>query len=79
MTSSMRDTRHHHSCVDCRAPAPCDGTLRRNYDGIPEVICDWFHERGGRYEHRCERCQAAFDQRAAADLLENEPEDQVQS
>lgn len=67
---------HHHPCVDCHKPAPCDGTLRRNWDGIPPVVCDEYHDRCGWMEHRCERCQEAFEQRAAADLLENEPEDQ---
>ncbi len=64
---------HMHPCVTCGEPAPCDGDLQRNIDGLPEIICVEYHVTFGKFDHRCEACQAAHERQAEADRLENEP------
>ncbi len=62
---------HTHPCRDCKTPTPCDGDLERNIDGLPEIICVEYHVTFGRYDFRCEACQAAHERQAEADRLEN--------
>jgi len=62
---------HTHPCRDCGSPAPCDGTLERNHDGIPPIVCDWYHVACGKFDHRCPSCQAAHERQAEADAAEN--------
>ncbi len=62
---------HSHPCIDCKSPAPCDGTLERNFDGWPPIICREYHVTFGKYDFRCEACQAAHERQAEADLREN--------
>jgi hypothetical protein len=33
---------HTHECRECHRELDCTGTLERNYDGWPEVICRSF-------------------------------------
>jgi hypothetical protein len=47
---------HEHDCTTCKLPFPCPGTLERNWDGFPEVICTFYHEAGNT---ECEDCVAA--------------------
>lgn len=67
----MRDGPHTHPCVDCHSPTECFGTLEMNWDGLPTIICQEYHVTFGKYDFRCEACQAAHERQAAADLLEN--------
>lgn len=52
---------HTHECQRCGVETPCEGTLERNEDGAPEVICGVFHLPMGRINERflCEACQEA--------------------
>lgn len=51
---------HVHQCVDCGTPVDCDGTLEQNYDGWPEVVCDWVD--GYLQTPLCESCDDARQQ-----------------
>lgn len=43
----MRRKTHTHPCDNAGAGCPhrihCDGTWERNYDGMPEAVCDLYH------------------------------------
>jgi hypothetical protein len=60
---------HSHRCETCKTPVPCDGTLSRNYDGWPEVICDVIHKPYSSVAETvlCESCHAAEVARTAAE------------
>jgi hypothetical protein len=54
------DRAHTHQCIHCRTPVECHGTLERNHDGWPEVVCDNFHKSSKLF--LCESCDHAFKQ-----------------
>lgn len=57
---------HTHKCTDCGTPVDCEGTLERNHDGFPAVICTAIHRPGGWTDPvRCEGCEAARELMAA--------------
>jgi len=46
---------------------PCDGPLADNYDGVPAVICESYHQSAGAVaEVRCEDCRDARARRRVA-------------
>ena len=53
---------HMHKCYECGREFGCDGALSFNYDGLPETVCDEYHESGRKecprcaYAVRCEYC-----------------------
>lgn len=60
---------HTHVCAKCAKPYECDGTLERNDDGFPEVICLTFHQD---HQQVCETCHVAADAATQADLAAQE-------
>lgn len=53
---------HFHDCHECGEQFRCDGELEQNYDGEPEVVCDFYH----RYEQRaCQTCAGTDDEAEA--------------
>jgi hypothetical protein len=51
---------HSHPCSFCRTPVECPGTLERNVDGWPEVICGLYHLPGGSIaDLLCDSCEAS--------------------
>ncbi len=46
---------HSHDCTTCKQEFACPGTLWRNHDGFPEVVCSFYHEAGNT---ECEDCVA---------------------
>ena len=46
---------HTHKCRVCGKRYECEGTLERNHDGWPEVICLAFHVR------LLQECEDCFD------------------
>ena len=52
---------HTHPCWICHLPVECDGVYERNYDGLPEAVCQAYHLVGGwtNTEWLCDACEAA--------------------
>jgi hypothetical protein len=56
----MRVGPHSHPCQHCRTPVECVGTIKQNYDGFPEFICEEFHQDDGTIAvFLCEECYEA--------------------
>ena len=47
---------HSHQCTCCGQDYDCGGTLSRNHDGWPEVVCSVYHEAG---DTECAACDLA--------------------
>jgi hypothetical protein len=41
----MTTQTHIHRCDRCNQRFECDGEQTQNYDGWPQVVCEWFHRR----------------------------------
>ena len=71
-----QDRQHTHRCSTegCVNKVLCDGEFVRNYDGIPPVICLWFHEslNGVMF---CEACEEQQEAARDADLREQEADE----
>jgi len=61
---------HKHMCERCNRPFPCREELERNFDGIPDPVC----ERHKRADFTCPQCAEQFDADNARELAEQEAE-----
>ena len=52
---------HAHRCDDCAEDFECDGTLEKNLDGEPKVICRLYHVWA---ERLCPICRATAEVKA---------------